>query len=622
MSNTALYLAGVLAIGVTAQWLAWRIRVPAIVLLLGSGFVARYLIGPPADFVPRPLLYPLVSLAVGVLLFEGGLTLRLREIRGTSGVVFRLVTIGLLITWALITLLAYWLLQFSLDMAFLVGALLTVSGPTVIAPLLRQIQLTKRMGSVIKWEGIVNDPIGAVLAALVFQRILIDAGDSHGGEWIATLGLTLLVGLSLGAIAALVFIALVRRYWIPDYLQSPIILALVVLLFAISNSLQNESGLITTTLFGVILANQRIVVLKQVIEFKENLRVLLVGTLFIILASNVDVSWADLRSMGWRIALFVALAILVIRPLAAMASTVGSDLSWKERLLLAWIHPRGIVAATVASLLALELGGSAYADQGERFVLVTFSLIVATVTVYGLTLGPLARRLGLANPDPQGILFAGASPVVRAIASAVKNEGVPTLLVDTNHENIAAARLDGLPVCFASIGSEYVQEEIDVSDLGRLLAMTPNNEVNTLATMEFAERFGRADVYQLASSEKAGQPRDRVSAYRRGRTLFRADATFDFLESLWENGAKIKKTSLTRDFTFDDFRARYGLAAIILFVVDETGRVLIHTTEGPKALKAGHKVIALVEPAGLAADLSQAPESAHTPSYGNSSAEP
>jgi len=317
--------------------------------------------------------------------------------------------------------------------------------------------------------------------------------------------------------------------------------------------------------------------------------------LFILLASHVDL-WAALRDVGWRTLIFLAALVLVIRPVSVFVATLGSDLSWNERLLLSWVHPRGIVAAAVASLLALELSGTPLADEAERLVLVTFLVIVGTVLIYGSTLATVARRLGLRAPEPQGVLFAGAFPLVREIAAAIHAEGFPVMLVDTNHKNIAAARMAGLATCYASIGSEHVRDELDLTEIGRLLAMTPNDEVNTLAAMEFAERFGRVEVYQLAMAKASSQRRDRVAAYLRGRTLFRKDATYDLLTSRWAGGAKIKKTLLTQDFTFEDFRAHYGESAIVLFVIDEAGNLIVNTTDGPKTLKAGQKVVALVDP--------------------------
>jgi NhaP-type Na+/H+ or K+/H+ antiporter len=594
-----LYLASILALGIAAQWLAWRYRVPAIVLLLAFGFLGRYVAGPPDEVIPEKLLYPAVSLAVGIILFEGGLTLRFRDIRDTGGVVLRLVTTGLLVTWLLVGLAAHWLLGFSVNMAALVGALLTVSGPTVIVPLVRNIRLKRRIGSLVKWEGIVNDPIGAVLAALVFTGFFGEAAAAGGMHWLRGLSMTIFIGAALGGCAAWVIIQMLRRFWVPDYLQIPVILTIVVLLFAVSNYLQRDSGLVTVTLLGIALANQRTVTVKQVIQFKENLSLLLISTLFIVLAASVDISLAQLQSLGWPAVLFF-MSLFVIRPLAVLAATLGSELTGKERLLLAWIHPRGIIAAAVASLLALELAGTRFAAEADRFILVTFLTIVSTVAVYGLTLAPLARRFNLASPNPQGVLFAGASPLVREIAVAVKEEGFPVAVVDTNHENAAAARMAGLSVHFASIGSEFVRDEIDLSDIGRLLAMTPNDEVNTLAAMEFAEHFGRAGVYQLAAAEPTSQRRDRVAAYRRGRTLFRRDACYEFLAAHHAAGAKIKKTQLSADFSFDDFVARHGPSAIVLFLVDPSGKLIVMTTDDMSSLKSYPKVIALIDPAEAA----------------------
>ena len=597
--SPSLYLASILALGIAAQWLAWRFRVPAIVLLLACGFLGRHVLGPPEDVIPEGLFFPAVSLAVGIILFEGGLTLRFRDVRDTGGVVLRLVTAGLLVTWILIGLAAHWLLGFSTNMAALVGALLTVSGPTVIVPLVRNIRLKRRIGSLVKWEGIVNDPIGAVLAALVFTGFFGAAAETGGMHWLRGLGMTILIGAALGGVAAWIIIQMLRRFWVPDYLQIPVILTIVVLLFAISNYLQRDSGLVTATLLGIVLANQRTVTVKQVIQFKENLSVLLISTLFIVLAANVDISLAQLKSLGWPGVLFFA-SLFVIRPLAVLAATLGSDLPWNERLLLAWIHPRGIVAAAVASLLALELADTQYAVEADRFILVTFLTIVSTVVVYGLTLAPLARRFNLASPNPQGVLFAGASPLVREIALAVKEEGFPVVVVDTNHQNAAAARMAGLSVHFASIGSELVRDEIDLSDIGRLLAMTPNDEVNTLAAMEFTEHFGRAGVYQLAAAETTGQRRDRVAAYRRGRLLFRRDTTYEFLAAHHAAGAKIKKTQLSADFTFENFVARHGPSAIVLFLIDASGKLIVMSTDEAPASKSYPKVIALIDPAEAA----------------------
>lgn len=596
-------LATILGLGLLAQWLAWRFRLPAIVLLmlfgLGWGTYQR----PDEILADQDFLFSLVSLSVGIILFEGGLSLDFREIRGAQGVVIRLVTVGLAITWLLSAAAARFVAGFGWDAAILLGALLTVSGPTVVLPLLRHVQPVRRVGSLTKWEGIVNDPIGAVLAALVFEVVLKrQEGGAVLQQSLLHLGFTVAIGVGLGGLGAWLVMFALRKFLIPDYLQNPAILSLVLLVFALSNNLQQESGLVTVTVMGVYLANQRSVPIRHVVEFKENLRVLLISMLFIVLASRLEVSGESLQMLGWGSFAFVAVLIFAIRPLAVFISTIGSPLSTAERVFLAWIHPRGIVAAAVSSLFALEITRKlgaveplpALAADAPRFELTVFLVILATVTVYGLTLAPLARRLGLSGENPQGILFVGASRPVREIAKAVLQEKFAVLLVDTNHDNNRAARMAGLPVSYASIGSEYVQEEIDLGGIGRLMAMTSNDEVNTLASMGFAERFGRAEVYQVAPAAATSERTER-SAYRRGRLLFSRAVTLDELEERLDAGAVIKKTALTEGFTFDDFRARYGDSALILFRIDETGKLTVASAKVDLTPKPGHKLIALVD---------------------------
>ena len=597
---TTLYLASILGLGIGAQWLAWRLRLPAIVLLLMFGFALGW-IHPPANLGgDQTLFFSLVSLAVGIILFEGGLSLELGEIRETRSVVLRLVTLGLGVAWLLTSLLAYYLVGFSLPLSLLTGALLTVSGPTVIVPLLRHVQPVRRIGSLAKWEGIVNDPIGAVLAALVFQVIVHQTGSDAARQSLVGLGRTLVIGIVLAVAGAGGIVQMLRRYWVPDYLQNPFILAWVLLLFAFSNYLQEESGLVTVTLLGILLANQRIVTIRHVVEFKENLRVLLISTLFILLAARLRIDRISLQALGWQSLLFLILLVTVVRPLSVFLSTLGSSLSWAERALLAWMHPRGIVAAAVSSLFALELANQApLADEADRFVLLVFLVIVGTVTLYGLTLGPLARKLDLSAANPQGVLFAGASSAVRAIALALQQEGFPVLLVDTNHRHIRAARMAGLPVAHASIGSEFVCEEIDLGGIGRLLAMTPNDEVNTLAAMEFGTTFGRAEVYQVPPEETSSERTERVTASRRGRILFDGQTTIGQFEKHFAAGSVIKKTLLTNEFTWDDFQARYGPGALVLFLVEGTQgdprRLVVVTPDFDQAPRAGQKLIALVD---------------------------
>ncbi len=599
--DTSVYLAAVLAIGSVAQWLAWRLRLPAIVLLLFFGFSLGYLVGPPEDYLGdgpsgHSILFPMVGLAVGVILFEGGLTLRFREIRDTSGVVVRLVSVGLLTTAVLSSVAAHYLAGFSWSMAVLLGALLSVSGPTVILPLLRQVRPERKLGSIAKWEGIVNDPIGAVLAALVYEAVAHPGTNAMAGGMLLSIAKTLVIGLGLGLASGWVVRELIRRYLVPDYLQNPVVLALVLVVYTISDWLQAESGLVSVTVLGVFLANQHDVAIKHVIEFKENLRVLLISVLFIVLASRIQPTIEEIKDVGWGGIAFVLALVFIVRPIAVFVSTIGRQLNRSQRLFLAWIHPRGIVAASVATVFAIGIA-ELHPDreaEAQKLVLVTFLVVVGTVAIYGLSLSRIAKWLGLSRQDPQGVLFAGGSPLVREIALALHNEGFVTLLVDTNPENIASARMNGLPVCYASIGSEFVHQETDLGGIGRLLAMTPNDEVNTLAASEFAERLGSANVYQIAPHERASERHQSVPKHLRGRILFSADLTEDELHRRYQRGYRTKKTTLSEDYTMKQFRDAYGADAVVMFVVPEKGKLTVMAANNTYEPKSGDKLVALV----------------------------
>lgn len=599
MQTRLIYLTAVFVLGFVAQWLAWRLRLPGILLLLIIGFLAGQLVN-PESLIGGEFLFASVSLAVAVILFEGGLGLRLRDLRETGRAVFRLVTVGILITWLLTTLAAMFILGLTPPLAILLGAILIVSGPTVIVPLLHQVRPVRRVGAVVKWEGIVNDPIGAVLAVLVLEAIL--SGGFHAATMVS-LGKTIVVGGLLGLAAALLLTESLKRYWIPDFLQNLAFLATVVAVFTVSNLIQSESGLVTVTLFGVILANQKVIPIKHIMEFKENLRVLLISGLFILLASRLSLN--DLTQLGLPGLAFLAVMILVVRPAAVFLATLGTELKFREKLFLAWLAPRGIVAASVSSLFALELAADSqlspdFLQAAKLLVPATFTVIVGTVTVYGLAAGPLANWLRLADANPQGLLFAGASAPVRAIASALAKDGVHVLLVDTNQRELVAARMEGLPTFWASVLSEYARDELELGGIGRLLAMTPNDEVNALACQEFLDFFGRAEVYQLPTKAISTERREPVSTHRLGRRLFAVDLTYHRLAERFAEGATVKTTPLTAEFDYRAFRDRYADTATVLFSIDETGRVTIATVDSPLNPRPGHRLISLISPARTA----------------------
>ena len=602
MESPLVYLTAVFVLGITAQWLAWRLKLPAILLLLAFGMLAGWA-ARPERFLGEELLFPIVSLSVAVILFEGGLTLRFRELREAARVVWRMISVGAAVTWVLGTLAA--LLVFdSVLLAALAGAIYVVTGPTVIIPLLRHVRPVRRVASIARWEGIVTDPIGALLAVLVFSVVAAGGVEEAAIGVLISLATTILISAALGGAAAALLVLLIRRHWVPDYLHNPVVLAAVLGAFTASNLVQSESGLATVTIMGIALANQKSITISHLIAFKETLGVLLVSALFILLGSRISIE--RVVGLGWSGAAFLAALVLVVRPAAVFAATIGSPLDWRERLFLACLAPRGVVAAAVSSVFALELYH--LADVGRLseelladarlLVPLTFLVIIGSVTIYGLAAAPLARRLGLSDPNPQGVLFAGGDPFVLDIAGVLHDEGYPVLIVDSNFGNVASAKLTNLPAVHASIISDHVLEQLEVAGLGRMLAMTANDEVNSLAALQWAEVFGRASVYQLPPEQRSSAQHEPVSPALRGRYLFGPDVTHARLERLRAQGAKVKKTRLTPEFTFEDYQRRYEGTALLMFVLDPAGKLAVWTSDRERAAPApGSTLISFVETA-------------------------
>ena len=598
------YLALIPALGVTAQWIAWRTKLPGILVLLLFGIALGQFVNPDKylaeltggnDGAGASLLFPLVSLSVAVIMFEGGLSLKLKELREAGSSAFRLCTIGALITFVLSAAFANWILGLQWNLAFLLGGILTVTGPTVIGPLLRQVRPSKRVASTLKWEGIVIDPIGAILAVLVFEHLMLHAKDANFGGVLTMLLETTLVGLVLGVLGGWIISVALRRYWIPDQLHGVLTLAIGLLLFGVSDHFAHESGLITVTVMGIWLTNQKRLEVEHIIEFKENLRTLLIGCLFIILGSRVELE--SIAEMGWPIAAFIAILILIVRPISVFASLYGSPLNTREQTFIASLAPRGIVAAAVSSVFALKMEHHA-ADLSiagaDQLATITFTVIIATVAIYGLAATPLAKALGLADTSINGVLIAGADDWVRDFALELQKSDVPVLLVDTNYNKISRARIDGLSATCANVLNEHVVEELPLEGIGRLLAMTQNDEVNSLAVRECTHMFERSQVYQLTFNIQNMHHRRGLTQNLMGRELFGPGNTFSELRELHELGAKFKTTALSAEFSYEDFVAQYGGGAILLCAISEDGTLTLDTVDRPLAPKAGQRIITLV----------------------------
>lgn len=493
-------LAVIVGAGMFAQWLAWRTQLPSIIALLVAGLVLGPVTGvlDPDDLL-GDTLFPIVSLAVALILFEGGLDLPPRELRNTGTAVRRLITIGAVITFLVGWYGAKTIFEISNDAAIVLGAVLVVTGPTVVGPLLRFVRPAGTTGPILRAEGVLIDPIGATGALVAFELVLADETNEAVLNLIGIVGLTLLAGAGFGLAAAFVLDLALQRFLIPDQLAVPVTFAFVVASFVAANEIQEESGLLAVTVLGIYLARRDSSTIRQVLEFNESLRTLLISALFILLAARIE---ADaLRDVLVPSLLFLAVLVLIARPLTVLVSTVRTSLSWRERAFLTTMAPRGIVAAAVSAIFALRLEEEGVPDS-EKIVPIVFLVIIGTIVVYGFLAGPAARLLGLAEAQADGVLIAGSHSIGRGLALELKQRDVKTLLIDTDPYNVTRAIAGGLTARRMSVLAEEASHDLDLRGIGRMLALTSNDEVNALATGRFARVFGRREVFQLAPGKR------------------------------------------------------------------------------------------------------------------------
>jgi NhaP-type Na+/H+ or K+/H+ antiporter len=502
-----LLIVGVAVAGVVAQWVAWRFHTPSILVLLVLGVI----LGPLTGWV-RPsavlggVMEPAIGMAVAIIVFEGGLNLNLRELHKAGSGVTRLVFLALPLNWIFAALAGRYLGGLSWPVAVLFGSILVVTGPTVIMPLLRQAKLETRIASFLKWEAIVNDPIGATLTLLILSVLILVRSEAHAlGPLLALAARALLGAVVAGGLGVALPYGLryaFHRDLAPEYLKTPILLAGALGVYAVGEAIQAETGLVGATLFGVVLANIDVTGLQELRRFKESLTVFLVSGLFILLTANIDPQEA--RRVSWPILLTTGAVLLLVRPLAIGLATIGARMTWSERILVGWIGPRGVVAAAVAGLAGDQLTHAGYAD-GALVLPMVFCVIAASVFFGGLSLGPLARALKLASGSPPGLLIVGASPWTISLAQALRTAGVPTLIVDAAWEALRPARREGLSTARVEILSALGEHLVDLKDLDYLYAATDDDAYNALVCTRFAPELGRERVHQPAPSEERQQ---------------------------------------------------------------------------------------------------------------------
>ncbi len=592
MQDTGLLMAQIVLLGMLCQWAAWRARLPAILFLLLAGLAAGPVFGildPDAMF--GELLMPVVSLSVAIILFEGSLTLDFQEIRGVTRVVQRMITWGALVTWTVVAFATHWIFDFSWQVSALFGAIVIVTGPTVIVPMLRSVRPSQKLANILRWEGIAIDPIGALAAVMTYEFILLSVEGAAISQVLVHFLQALATGGLIGVLAGVVLGRLLVHNLIPEYLHNLVTLSIVLISFSVSNALQHESGLLAVTVMGMWLANKRDVDIHPILNFKEHLSVLLISVLFIVLAARIDLN--TLADIAWQALALLLVLQFVARPAKILVSTMGLDVNWRERALLAWIAPRGIVAAAISAIFADKLIAAGHSDA-ELLVPLTFSVIIGTVILQSATSRPLARWLGVAEPAPKGFLIVGANSFARAVAQELTRHGFRCVLADSNYENIRQARMAGLETFYGNPVSEHADIHLDLSGIGSLLALSHQHNINVIAAIHYRADFGAGRIFSLANSDTGKAGKHAVSGRFQGERLFGNDVDLQTLMRAVADGQTIKSTTLGDAFDWQTYQSNYGDRRP-LFVIDARGFVRPVTANGRLAPGKGATILALAE---------------------------
>lgn len=527
---------------IAAQWVAWRLHVPAIIFLLGTGFV----LGPIAGIVQPEalmgdLLQPAISAAVAIILFDGSLQLRFKELRETGRAVRHVIFLGAPIGWALISLAAHYVAGLEWAVAITLGGMLVVTGPTVILPMLRQARLNVRVGSVLKWEGIVNDPLGVIFAILAYEYFV--ASRDGGADAIFFIG----HGFVLFSVCGVSFLLahIVKRLfdygYMPEYLKAPFLLCLVLTLFFGCNAGLHESGLIAVTILGLTLANIHTASIESVKRFKETITLLLVSGVFILLTANLDAQ--ALFSLNWRGLLFIALLLFVLRPLTLLICAIGTHMNWREILLAGLIAPRGVVCAAMAGVIGPLLSEAGFAD-GSKILPIAFAVVVISISLHSLMIKPLARRLRLTTDETNGVIVAGAYPWSVQLAETLMARGALVMMVDNDWATLGRARLANIPVYYGELLSEETEFALEFSKYDTLIAATPNPAYNALLCEKFSHEYGAERVFHVAPDDSDMAKHRQIASSMHGRPLASRDMTLMALITRYDKGWRFRTTRI------------------------------------------------------------------------------
>lgn len=599
-------LSGIVILGILAQWVAWKLKIPAILPLILIGLLvgplaAEYLSSDGTKWIqpiyngekglfPGESLFYFVSLAISVILFEGGLTLRAKEIKNVGPVITKLIAIGSLVTVFGAAVAAHYIFYLSWEMSFLFSSLIMVTGPTVITPILRNIPLKQDVSAVLRWEGILIDPIGALVAVLVFEFISVDVGGAFTKTAFIEFGKIVLFGCTFGFTFAHGLNFVMNRRLIPHYLLNVFALACVLGVFVLSDVFAHESGLLGVVIMGMVLGNSNSPYLKELLYFKESLSILLVSILFILLAANINMEDL-LLILNWNTVVLFLIVVFVLRPIGVFLSTHNSTLKLNEKIFISWVGPRGIVAAGIASLFGLKLAKKGVVDA-EFITPLVFMIVLGTVLLNATTARYISKLLGVFLKKSDGILIVGASKASRLIADYLKKNNRHVVLIDNNQNNIDKAHELGLEAKSVNIYSETLGDNIELSDVGYIIALTGNSDINQFALEKYSGEFGTNGAYRLITSDELNDPN-----YKPTERILLHNDDYISLTQTTRTYPAIQEIDLKDKRTYEHLMEMSGRDndIIPLFLKDETGdlHLIANIDEDEEAFTEGWKLVYL-----------------------------
>ncbi|HLR75415.1 MAG TPA: sodium:proton antiporter [Virgibacillus sp.] len=583
-------------LGIGSQWVAWRYRMPAIVIMSITGLIVGPFFGiinPEEEF--GDLYDPIISVAVAIILFEGSLSLRFKELSGVGRPIFRISTIGAFIAWILGSLTAHYMAGLSWAVAFVIGGLFIVTGPTVIMPLLRQSKLKPRPAKILKWEGIVVDPIGVLLAVFAFEIITyLTASDPDGTALILFFVIAIfaaILGWASGRFIGWMF----EAGHIPEFLKSPAVFVIVIFTFTIADEITHGTGLLAVTAMGITLANMGISSVADMRHFKENISIILISAIFIMLTASLKTETL-LHIFNPHIIGYVLLMMFAVRPLSIFLSTIGTGLSLGEKTLIGWIAPRGIVALTVSGYFASILKDAGYQDA-DILTSLTFALVFSTVVAHGFSIEHLAKKLNLSMEGRPGTLIVGSNEFTVQLAKSLKKAKAPVMIVDSSWDKLRHARNEGVRFYHGDMLSEQTEYNLDTIPYDYLITATDYYSYNSLVCTTFMPEYGRTNVFKVSPHdyEYNGNMHDVVDQVG-GRILFKEGITLEVLSQKVRAGYIFRQTVITQQYSYKQYVEEKDPSTVFLYLIKPSGLIKFYSEQMRTVPGPGDTIVSLTPP--------------------------